>query len=40
MRFRAAQGLVEANDMAELVRLNMQRRVHFVDGRAHNSIGI
>ncbi|HSF33376.1 MAG TPA: N-acyl homoserine lactonase family protein [Candidatus Tectomicrobia bacterium] len=32
MRFRAAQGLVEANDMAELVRLNMQGRVHFVDG--------
>jgi glyoxylase-like metal-dependent hydrolase (beta-lactamase superfamily II) len=32
MRFRAAQGLVEADDMAELVRLNMQGRVHFVDG--------
>jgi glyoxylase-like metal-dependent hydrolase (beta-lactamase superfamily II) len=32
MRFRAAQGLVEAADMAELVRLNMQGRVHFVDG--------
>jgi glyoxylase-like metal-dependent hydrolase (beta-lactamase superfamily II) len=32
MRFRAAQGLVEADDMAELVRLNMQGRVRFVDG--------
>lgn len=32
MRFRAAQGLVQADDMAELVRLNMQGRVHFVEG--------
>jgi glyoxylase-like metal-dependent hydrolase (beta-lactamase superfamily II) len=32
LRFRAAQGLVEAQDRAELVRLNMQGRVHFVDG--------
>jgi glyoxylase-like metal-dependent hydrolase (beta-lactamase superfamily II) len=32
MRFRAARGSVEADDMAELVRLNMQGRVHFVDG--------
>jgi len=32
MRFKASQGLVEADDMAELVRLNLQGRVHFVDG--------
>jgi glyoxylase-like metal-dependent hydrolase (beta-lactamase superfamily II) len=40
MRFRAAQGLVEANDMAELVRLNMQGRVHFVDGVEEVAPGI
>lgn len=32
MRFKASQGSVEVNDMAELVRLNLQGRVHFVDG--------
>ena len=30
MRFRAAQGSVQADDMAELVRWNMQGGVHFV----------
>lgn len=40
MRFRAAQGLVEANDMAELVRLNMQGRVHFVEGVEEVAPGI
>jgi glyoxylase-like metal-dependent hydrolase (beta-lactamase superfamily II) len=40
MRFRAAQGLVEANDMAELVRLKMQGRVHFVDGTEEVAPGL
>ena len=32
MRFKAAWRSVEADDMVELVRLNLQGRVHFVDG--------
>jgi glyoxylase-like metal-dependent hydrolase (beta-lactamase superfamily II) len=40
MRFPAAQHLVEANDMAELVRLNLQGRVRFVDGVAEVAPGI
>lgn len=40
MRFPAAQRLVEANDMAELVRLNIQGRVRFIDGVAEVVPGI
>jgi glyoxylase-like metal-dependent hydrolase (beta-lactamase superfamily II) len=40
MRFKAAQRSVETNDMAELVRLNLQGRVHFVDGVEEVAPGI
>jgi glyoxylase-like metal-dependent hydrolase (beta-lactamase superfamily II) len=40
MRFKAAWRSVEAEDMAELVRLNMQGRFHFLDGTAQVAPGI
>jgi glyoxylase-like metal-dependent hydrolase (beta-lactamase superfamily II) len=40
MRFKAARRSVEADDMAELVRLNMQGRVRFVDGVEEVAPGI
>ena len=40
LRFKAAQRSIEPNDMAELVRLNLQGRIHFVDGSAEVVPGI
>ena len=40
LRFKAAQGSIEPQDMAEVVRLNLQGRIHFVDGSAEVVPGI
>lgn len=40
LRFKAARMSIEAHDMPELVRLNLQGRVHFVDGSAEVIPGI